>query len=56
MKYFMLVIAILWTIVALIWGSVGSWKVRRDTDNVLDRAQVAADAKGHARRYGEASS
>ena len=44
MKTVMLVLAILWTIAALVWWGVGDWMVGRDTDKVMDRAQVAADA------------
>ena len=44
MKAVMLVLAIIWTLVAILWGSVGKWMVTRDIDYVMDRAGVAADA------------
>lgn len=45
MKVALLVIAILFTVVAVIWAGIGTWMISRDVDRVLDRAQVAADAK-----------
>lgn len=39
-----MVLAIIWTIVAgFIWG-IGVWTIGKDTDRILERAQIAAEA------------